>query len=144
MFGSTSLPPPFYLPSRKAAPPPAFRSTCHAIFSSRDEFAARGDLPGETRYSQFRPTTVAGIEGAGGKRPLALFFFPADLPISPDRTACSLRPLSRQNRPVSRFKPNFFCFSSRRARSTREWHQVAGKLARNRRTARENDYSTET
>lgn len=122
MFGSTSPPLPATVQpslslslSWKTAPSPAFRSTCHAILSSRDEFAARGDLPGETRYSQFRPTTVAGIEGAGG-RPSSFSSFPLtslrrSRPIVPRSPSAFLAPRDRIVRSLA-LKPNFFCFSS--------------------------------
>jgi len=50
---------------------PAFRScpTCHAILS-RGTNSTRGDFPGETRYSQFRPTRNQlgrGRVGKGGR-----------------------------------------------------------------------------
>lgn len=68
---------------------------------SRGTNSPHGDLPDETRYSQFR-LTVAGIER---QRP---------------RSFCSLPPIdftslldlltSREYRLISRFKLNFFCF----------------------------------
>jgi len=106
---------------------PAFRSclTCHAI-RSRGTNSTRGDFPGETRYSQFRPARNQRTEGC---RREGVFFLLNHRSISglslrgfPARIVQSL-----VLNPIS-YVP--LCVS-RRARSTRERDKVTSELARN-------------